>query len=209
VYCGSAYGYSINPDFRRQCDEAYPLWYGGNAGITDSLAGLQQWFTARWEGVEKGRRTAALMNLSGSAVYTGPEINSVRHLEEAGFPSVLSRVVPLVPFDFISYSSWESIDRENMAQELGKDVETIRRISGGYNVILGELGYTTTQGRGENVEKTEQAISAATKLSVPFVFLWVLYEGASHAGYGLIDETGQPTELASYYRARLSAISRK
>jgi hypothetical protein len=144
------------------------------------------------------------MNMECVAVYLGPEVNSVRQLKNGGFASVLYGVAPHVPHDLISYSSWESLTQLNVATELTNDIESIRSISRNQNVVLGELGFSTERS-GESLQKTENAISAAAEAGVAYVFLWVLYDSVSDAGYGLFDGSGNPTGLASVYHERVAS----
>ncbi|HEX2721896.1 MAG TPA: hypothetical protein VHM24_03200, partial [Gemmatimonadaceae bacterium] len=130
VYCGSSWSYVNQPDFRRSCDQNYPTYYNGNKGPGESLLGLREWFRARQEGLDAGRSRARVEGLSGVVLYHAPEINSARDLRQARFASVLTDVLPYVHFDYISYSSWESLNRLGVREEIASDLDAIRAIAG-------------------------------------------------------------------------------
>ena len=202
VYCGSSYEYSRNAEFRRHCTDAYPTIYGGNTSPSESLQALRQWFEVRWEGMQEGRRRTADLNIGGVAVYMGPEINSLRDLSAAGYPSVLTRVIPVVNFDFVSYSSWETLNGPEPVAQLKTDIEAIRKLAGTPDVVIGELGYATAHWGSNTVRKIDDAIKAAAEVRVQYVFQWMLYEDATNTGYGLFDESGNRTALASDFHAQ-------
>jgi hypothetical protein len=201
VYCGSAYSYAIDPNARAACDAAYPQVYG-NASPKESLEALRLWFTARWEGIQAGRRQAAADGLSGVSVYSAPEINIVNLLPEYGLQSVLRDVLPHVPFDYVSYSSWESMGHGGAAP-LKQDLDRIREIAGAATIIVGEIGWLRREEKA--VESLNDALDAAQDWGAPFVFHWVMYDDATEAAFGLFDRSGAMTDLGRYYRRRFFA----
>jgi hypothetical protein len=201
IYCGSSYSYTSNAEFRRMCDAEYPSYYGGNAGPAQSLAGLREWFTARWEGVAHGRRRAEAEGFDGVAVYLAPEINSVRDLREAGLASVLTDVLPFVPFDYVSYSSWESLNRGGAREELAVDMDTIRTIARTDGIIIGEIGYPSGRFGDAAVDRTVSALATAAKWGARYLFHWVLYDDASASGHGLYDVNGALTPMGAYFKS--------
>lgn len=203
VYCGAAYRYAAEPEFRDACDAAYPEYYGGNTGPADSIVAMRQWFMARWEGIEQGRQRARSKGYRGVGVYSAPEISMVRALQAAGLPSVLYDVIPHVPFDYISYSAWESINRPELAEALSADLDTIRAVAGTEAIILGEIGFSEEHWGKQALPRTAEAIQAAADWGVPLVFQWVLfdYDPAVDRGFGLFDEWGALTTTGEFYRA--------
>jgi len=210
VYCDAAYRYVHDEAFRANCNESYPSYYGGNSGPSDSIEALRQWFTARSEGIEEGRRRASAEGYEGVSVYSAPEINMVRGLAEVGLPSLLYDVIPSVEFDFVSYSSWESINRQDPAKELTADLNTIRDVAGVAAVILGELGFARSVWGDDLVARTEATLAAAEEWGSPYVFQWVLYDGGgeSDTGFGLFGQNGNLTAVGQYYHVRFSSPSR-
>jgi hypothetical protein len=206
VYCGAAHRYIHDEDFRANCNESYPLRYGGNIGPSDSIQGLRQWFSARWEGIQEGRRRGVAEGYEGVAVHSAPELNIVRGLAEAGLPSLLYDVIPFVRFDFVSYSSWESINREDLVQELTTDLNTIREIAGAQTVILGEFGFAQSVWGENAIARTEAVLAAAIEWGAPYMFQWALYDdgGESNTGFGLFDENGNLSSVGRYYQLRFS-----
>jgi hypothetical protein len=201
VYCGAAYLYTHDANARASCDAVYQQAYG-NASPEETMQALRLWFTARWEGIQEGRRRAAADGFAGITVHSAPEINSVRTLAEHGLPSVLENVVPFIPFDYVSYSSWESINRADTGAELKKDLDRIRQVAGAATVIVGEFGFARST--ADAMAKIAEAISAAEQWGTPYIFHWVMYDDASGVGFGLFDQQGTLTELGRYYGETLS-----
>jgi hypothetical protein len=69
IYCGQAYTYATDEQFRHTCNEQYPYIYGGNSSPDDSLAGLVMWFQAIWAGISEGRARAAARHPSSIEVH--------------------------------------------------------------------------------------------------------------------------------------------
>jgi len=210
VYCGAADRYIRDEAFRVRCDESYSVHYGGNSGPSDSIEGMRQWFNARWEGIEEGRRRASAEGYEGVAVYSAPEINMVRGLAEAGLPSLLYDVIPFIRFDFVSYSSWESLNRQDPAKELVADLNTIRDVAGAATVILGELGFSRSAWGDGPIPRTEATLAAAEEWGTPYAFQWVLYDagGENNIGFGLFGQNGSLTAVGQYYQVRFSSQER-
>ena len=109
IYCGNAYGYAFLDEFRANCDRLYPQYYGGNENPRESIDAMILWHRARYLGAMSGIERARAEGLSGIDVLMAPEICAVRMLHDRGFASVLYDVLPRIPFDYVSYSSWESM----------------------------------------------------------------------------------------------------
>lgn len=199
VYCGSSSRYAVDSAFRKYCDANYALYYTENSGPAESLLGLREWFNARAEGIERGRRRAAAEGFGGVKIYAAAEINSVRHLSDAGLPGVLTDVLPFVQFDYVSYSSWESLNRPDLTQGLVADLDMIRAKAGTDAVILGEVGYSTVQ-FGDAAERTRAFVSSAARWGIRYAFQWALYDDASGSGFGLYDGNGVLTPVGSFLR---------
>jgi hypothetical protein len=207
VYCGSAWLYTMDQDFRAVCDFNYPDWYGGNQEPRDSLEGLKLWFQARYEGIQKGRERARKLKLTGIRIWFAPEILSVHLLANAGFPSVLYDVLPQVTVDAVSYSSYESINQTDPTA-LPRDLDTIRDTTGAQNIILGEFGFPRSHGQEtQTVARIDRVISEAVAWGVEFLFDWNLYDQNETGGFGMFDGQGTMTALGHYYQTRLASES--
>jgi hypothetical protein len=199
VYCGDAHGYATDAGVRTACNARYRTLYG-NSSPDETLAGLRKWFEARQLGITEGRARAAALGLGGSRVYFAPEICSVHALHDAGFKSVLYEVLPHVMFDYVSYSSWDSINTANPEETLIADLNTIEEVTGTDAIIIGEMGYSrTVWGDGGAVARIQNAMDAAFEWGVAYVIEWSLYDQAG-GKYGLFDQKGLITALGASFR---------
>jgi hypothetical protein len=208
VYCGAAYAYVMDPAFRVSCNARYQSAYEGNRSPDDSIRGLILWFQSRQQGIEEGRNRALNRGIGGKRVYLAPEFCVVRALRDAGFKSVLYDVLPFVIFDYVSYSSYESINQAEPEKALLADLNTIQDVVGSSAIILGEVGFArsawTTEGA---VVRTDRVINAAVSWGVPYVFQWNMYDQNAMDDFGICDIAGQPTALAEYYKQRLKVTN--
>jgi hypothetical protein len=208
LYCGQAYRYAADPEFRQWCNDNYPNLYNGNQSPEDSIEGMRRWFRTRWEGVRAGTRRAAAAGYGGVTVRVAPEISMVRSLRENGLRSVLYDVVPFVPFDYISYSAYESLNRPEPDMALKADLDTIAQAAGAATIILGEIGYARHYWGERTVELTDRAIAAALDWGVSYIVQWSVYDTDPTADLGLFDANGALTPLGEYYTRKLTAASR-
>lgn len=200
LYCGQAWTFANSESFRSQCLASYPAVYGGNRGPGESVEGMVAWLKARYAGVVQGRERASAEGLTGVEVLVAPEMSAVRMLREKGLPSVLYDVVPRVPFDFLSYSSYESICSAQPLQALRADLDTIAAVSGSRQIILGEIGFPRSVLGANQVGTIQRVTATATAWGVPYVIQWNLYDQDESNDYGLFDLNGEITELGSYYQ---------
>jgi hypothetical protein len=201
VYCGQAYGFATDPAVRALCRSQYRAIYGVGSP-EEALRGLKLWFQARAQGIAEGRNRAQAEGIGGMRVYVAPEFNIVHALRDSGLPSVLYDVLPSVPFDFVSYSAWESLNGPNPAPTLLADLEIIMDVVGSSSIIVGELGFSRGGRPGQEITQTSELISATLAWGVAYVLQWVLYDSDAVNSYGLYDLEGKPTPLAHWFQLR-------
>jgi len=199
VYCGQAYVFATDAAFRSACLAQYQHLYGV-ASPEDALSGLKLWFDARAEGIQDGRRRALAQGIGGMRVYMAPEFNMVRVLRESGFKSVLYDILPFIAFDYVSYSSYESINAADPAAALRGDLAVIQNIVGSSAIIVGEAGFSRRLSNGQDVDRTRAVLAAALEWGVPYAIQWQLYDSQPSGDFGLYDLDGQPTALANWFR---------
>jgi hypothetical protein len=138
--------------------------------------------------------------LSGVTVYLAPEFCIVRALRDNGFRSVLYDVIPFTQFDYLSYSSYESINTRDPETALVSDLNLIRSVIGTQKVILGEAGYSRSAWGSQAVSLTQSISAAAISWGVSYVILWNLYDQSEQNDFGLYDLEGAITPLGQYYK---------
>jgi len=205
VYCGSAYNYAFLEDFRRYCDSNYPAVYLGNSGPAESLQGMIKWMRARSAGVANGKRRGADAGFPELEVLLAPEIVCVRMLRDRGIPSVLYDVIPFVNHDFVSYSAYESLRDQDVATRLAADLETIKTVSNGSRIIIGEAGFARSVWGNTVLPRTVELYTAAIKWGVSYIVHWNVFDQEINNDFGLFDSTGGMTELGMHFQRVLEA----
>ena len=200
LYCGQAYTYTISAAFREQCAAGYPTVYGGALSPHQAVEGMVLWMKARYLGVTLGRERARSEGLTGFDVFVAPEICAVHMLHALGLESVLYDVIPRIPFDYVSYSSYESLGGSTPAQTLMADLDVIRTVSGSDRIIIGEFGFSRSADRGALIAKTQAVTAAAIAWGVSYIIQWNLYDEVEDSDFGLFDVSGRLTELGTYYQ---------
>ncbi|MDX2152006.1 MAG: hypothetical protein SFV54_14810 [Bryobacteraceae bacterium] len=207
IYCGNAFLYARDAAFRANCRARYRQLYGIE-GPEQALEGLRLWFRTRAKGVSDGRTRAQEESIGGIRVFLAPEFNIVRALREAGLPSVLYDVLPFVPFDYVSYSAWESITTADPVKQLWADLDTVQQIVGSSAIIVGEAGFARNAPEA-SVARTDEVVAAALAWGAAYVVEWQLFDPDDHFQYGLFDGQGRATPLAEWFRDRLRKEKRE
>jgi hypothetical protein len=201
VYCSDALLYSTNYSYRALCDGVYPQLYG-NATPADSFRGLRLWFEARQKGIEDGRARASAMGIvdRNRRVYFAPEVNVCRHLRYGGLKSALYDVVPFIKFDYVSYSSYESLGLSDPRNDLLEDLGTIRSVIGSSNIIIGEM-MTASPGAdpGASIQTLSEVMDAALSWGVAYIIYWSVYGPDDCAACGLYDASGRITPTGEFF----------
>jgi hypothetical protein len=195
IYCGAAHRYATEESFRKECDANYSLLYDGNAGPEQSLEGMKLWLLIRQEAIEEGIAEAHARGWSGLDVVHAPEISIVRSLEERGLRSVLRDILPALRPEYVSYSAYESINRDDPARALAVDVATVRLQSGASHIIIGEAGYSRKRWGSAGTDRLHAVIEQALELGVAYLICWNLQDQGPDADYGLFDDAGELTAV--------------
>ena len=204
IYCGNAYGYAFFDAFRAKCDQSYPQYYGGNQNPRESIEAMILWHRARYLGTKSGIGRARAEGLGGIDVLMAPEISAVRMLHNRGFASVLYDVLPRIPFDYISYSSWESLAAASPAETLASDLNLIRSVTASNRIIVGEMGFARSAYADRQVAAVQAYNEAAIRWGAAYIIYWNLYDSDSANDFGLFDVNGRLTAIGVYYRSMFS-----
>jgi hypothetical protein len=200
VFCGAAYSYATSPAIRNSCRSQYSSSFG-IPSPEDALQGLKLWLQARSQGILDGEARARAAGLEDRRVFHAPEFNIVHALHDRGFPSVLYDVLPYVPFDYVSYSAWETLSAPDPFAALAPDLDTIRNVIGTSAIIVGESGFQRVPGSVADVAGSSRFAAVAAAWGVPFLFQWQLYDSSPPNAYGLFDLSGHPTPLAGWFQS--------
>jgi hypothetical protein len=201
VYCGSAYAYAFLGEFRANCDRSYPQYYGGNETPWESIEAMILWHRARYLGAKSGIERARAEGLGGIEVLMAPEISAVRMLHEQGFASVLYDVLPRISFDYVSYSSWESLGAAKPAETLASDLDLIRSVTASSRIIVGEMGFARSAYGDRQVAAAQAYQEAALRWGAAYIIYWSLYDSDPANDFGLFDVNGALTPIGAYYRS--------
>lgn len=119
---------------------------------------------------------------------------------------MLYDVLPFVIFDYVSYSSYESINESEPDKALLADLDVIQNVTGSNAIILGEIGFARSRWSSERaVARVNRVLNAALSWGVAYIFQWNLYDQSAGENYGAYDLTGAPTALEQYYKQQFEA----
>jgi hypothetical protein len=193
LYCGDAYGYATSASSRATCDAKYQTTYSGNTSVNDSIIGMKDWLTARTAGISKARADAASQGLGGVSVVSAGELSIVKVLHDNGYKSMLYDVLPGISLDYVSYSSYESINNSTPATTLATDIQTIKNITGNNNIIVGEFGYSADQVGLANAENyLQQVAQIVSSAGATYGIVWDLFDQPG-SNFGLFTQQKTPS----------------
>jgi hypothetical protein len=185
VYCGSSYNFQTVDDKRYACLNQEP---------EKRLAGMTEWLRIRQAAIAEGRKRAIAAGAVNVEIYHAAEFNTIfatRRVAGASirtkeYKGVLDTVIPAVHPDLCSYSAWESENRNRIT----KDLQDIVKACAPAPVIVGEIGIK------DSPDKRYSKLIAALqplKESVPVVFFWQAFEGATSKdrGFAWFDADGK------------------
>jgi hypothetical protein len=180
----------------------------------ESVQGMADWLNARQRAIDDAKRQ---IPHEGVELWNYTEVNLVTAVSMEGRPSVTNSVLPRTNVDFVSYSSYDSLDRP--AERLPKALDYIERKLpakkgiDGRRVFLGEYGFPACRmTEAERERRSREVMRVGLDWGCPFVLSWEMYnneieKGGRQRGFWLIDDRGvkQPlwhTHRDFYQKAR-------
>jgi hypothetical protein len=182
-----------------------------DAGVTpESIQGMIDWLNTRQRAVDDAKRRTPH---HGVQVYHYTEVNHVSAVSMAGRPSVTNRVLSRTSVDYVSYSTYDSLD--DIPNKIPRALDYIesklppKTGIAGKRVFIGEYGFAAhTYPEPERDRRSRQVMRIGLEWGCPFVLCWQMYNNefsnGVENGYWLIDDHGvkQPLwhTLAGFYR---------
>ena len=170
-----------------------------------AIQGMIDWLTVRQRAVDDAKRDTPHHNVQ---VWHYTEVNHVTPARDEGRPTVVNKVLPMVPVDFVSYSSYDTSNfprTENIKSALDYIESKLTPKPGisGKRVFIGEYGYPIlkkTSKQNAHTPQEQERLSRIVMLAglewgCPFVLYWEMYNNevnsdGSQRGYWMIDDKG-------------------
>lgn len=167
-----------------------------------AIQGMITWLAIRQRAVDDAKRDTPHRDVF---VWHYTEANLVQ-LGLAGKPCVARDVLPKVAVDYVSYSSYDSLDPAQLETKLPAALDFLKRqltpkpSVPGSRVLIGEFGYTLAQCGNDPREQARLARRAA-RTAIAWgcdqVLWWAIYcneidaQTKRHRGYWMIDDQGR------------------
>lgn len=177
----------------------------------ERIQGFAQYLNIRQKAVNDVR---ALYPNNGVSVYHYTEVNQVVKGIDGSRPTLANSVLPLVDVDFVSYSSYDSIQKPNMREELHRALDHIesnmkpREDIFGKRVFVGEYAIKAASVKYDPIEhdrRNREVTRAIIEWGCPFAIYWQFYcnepRGDSYEGFWLIDDQQRKTPLYHRFKA--------
>ncbi|GAA4282203.1 hypothetical protein [Gaetbulibacter aestuarii] len=186
----------------------------GRESTPDSkiIRNMTKWFQIRQRAIDDAKKNVPHVNVS---IYYYIELNLVLKGMK-GEKCIAESVLPKVPVDLVSYSSYEAIKNRSKAEVyetldsvfnyLESKLEPKPGLPFSRRVYIGEYGYQANAKKPETFEKqynkTKDLMEIALKLNLPFALHWEMYNNeydnkGNSKQMSLINEEGEKRPL--YY----------
>ena len=199
IYCGSSYLFAKGA-------LACPASPDG-ASVSSRFAAFTSWFHARQDGMADARAQYAA-KFPDVQVEDGIELNSFSALTDAGYPSVLHDIIPVLRPVYASYSAWESLGAGRFEQDLDALGANLAQL--GIIGIVGEFGQSGVDGPKVSPVGPPtsfpwlfgEIVRAALRSPVQLLTIWEPYSSADLTDSVL---SGEGVELDSMRLLRAAA----
>lgn len=159
----------------------------------DEIKNMIAWVNLRQKAVDDAKRDTPHL---GVQVYHYLEVNRVQDAM-AGKPRLANLVLPETDVDFVSYSSYDSLDdiEKKLPAALDYLASHLKPKAGisGQRVWIGEYGFPTDSNTPEQQdEKSRRVMRTAINWGCPFVLYWEFYNNevsqGKQKGFWLVDD---------------------
>jgi hypothetical protein len=171
------------------------------APAPEAVQGMIDWLNVRQTAVDDATREAGARDVK---IYTYTEANLVQKGMKGG-PCVVNSVLPHTRVDYVSYSSYDTINphKGDTRQALREALDFIESKLppkpglGGKRVFIGEYGFPLSKTTTPELQDlySRDVCRAALEWGCPFVLYWEFYcneiADGKHRGFWLIDDKNQ------------------
>lgn len=169
------------------------------------LQRMTDWLNARHAGVVQGRAMAGAV--SGVAVHDAAEFVWLTEGLQSK-PGMLTSVIPNVQSDYITYSSYDTINRywslPTLRRGILDDLTWLRHYPGlnGRPLLIGEYGFSLQNALTDADQHMTIASQAFMDASIPLALYWVAADYAN--GFGIATPNNQRTSVWTAFRSFLA-----
>jgi hypothetical protein len=169
------------------------------------IQGFAQFLNARQKAIEDAR---SQFEDSDVQVFHYTEVNQVVKGLDGSRPTLTNAVLPLIDIDYVSYSSYDTIQKPNMREALHEALDHIeskmkpRPDLPGKRVFVGEYAIKASSVDYDPIthdERNREVTRAILEWGAPFAVYWQFYcnepRGDGFEGFWLVDNEGRQTPL--------------
>lgn len=182
------------------------------------IQGMIDWLNIRQQAIDDAKVNISHTNVD---VFQYAEVNQVNAvIDHPDWDRMINRVIPYVSVDYVSYSSYESVQNLNYNDlniqlsstlDFIEDKLPVKNSISGKRVFIGEYGFplVATKTQQEQDRRSRMVMKSALMWGCPFILYWEMYNNevesnGTQRGYWLIDNTDRRQVVyfthQSYYK---------
>ncbi|MBI5688123.1 MAG: FAD-dependent oxidoreductase [Verrucomicrobia bacterium] len=176
----------------------------------EAVQGMADWLAARQRAVDDAKRDTPHRDVQAWH-YT--EVNHVKLAMDENRPALVNRVLPQVPVDFVSYSSYDTAKDPALLKRALDYIEsklTPKPAIADKRVFIGEYGFPAIRHSPQEQDRLSRTVMrAGLEWGCPFILYWELYNNevasdGQQRGFWLIDDKGIKQPVHETHRRFLS-----
>jgi hypothetical protein len=176
-----------------------------------AVRGMIDWLNTRQRAIDQAKRDTPHQNVQ---VWHYTEVNHVKIAMRQGRKAVVNEVLPHVPVDFVSYSSYDTAPEPQELKAALTYIESkLHRKQGmpGRRVFIGEYGFPAIRfSAREQDAMSRRVMRAGLEWGCPFILYWEMYNNevdpnGKQRGFWLIDDRGVKQPVYYTHKTLLSA----
>jgi hypothetical protein len=167
------------------------------------IQGMIDWLNIRQKAIDDAKANISHTDVD---IFQYVEVNQVNAvISHPDWDRMINRVIPYVNVDYVSYSSYESVQNltyNDLNVQLSstlnfiEDKLPIKSSISGKRVFIGEYGFplVATKNQQEQDRRSRMVMKSALTWGCPFILYWEMYNNevesnGTQRGYWLIDNT--------------------